>query len=123
MKESLKYLTIPMKSIYVVENERGLVKIGVSQNVDQRLKTLSKQGGFTICHLYATESCSNAFKIENYVHKCLRKYRINGEWFSVSYEEALKVVKKAYVTMAQLRPKKQKCLTPEDIDSLFKMSY
>lgn len=32
----------------------------------------------------------NAFKLESILHKKYRKYRLNGEWFEISREQALK---------------------------------
>lgn len=110
-----------MKSIYVVENQYGFVKIGVSSNVNSRINVLSKQGGFEILNLYVTKPCSNGYEIENRIHKSLKACHINGEWFEIKFKEAVKVVLDNFNSLAQFKEKKKKCITPEDISRAFEM--
>ena len=70
-----------MKSIYVFESH-GQFKIGVSQNVDVRLRSI-KTGNPNVRLIYESKKIANAYKIENMIHSQLGNYRINGEWFSV----------------------------------------
>jgi len=112
-----------MKRVYVIENERGLIKVGVSQNVENRIKVLSKQGGFLIQNLFTTDPCSNAYEIERHVHKKLDESCVNGEWFSVSFDEAVDIVQRSFESRAQFEAKKQRCITPEDINRAFGMPY
>lgn len=116
-----RYVKIPMKSIYVVENQYGFVKIGVSSNAKARIKVLSKQGGFEVSNLYSTQPCSNGYKIENRIHKFLKARRINGEWFEINFEEAIKIVLDIFNSLAKFEERKQRCLTPEDISKAFEM--
>lgn len=90
-----------MKRIYVLENENGLVKIGVSKTVESRVNTLSKQGGFTVKNLYFTELCSNHFNIERIIHVNLSECRRNGEWFEVKFEDAVSIVDKYFELYAK----------------------
>ena len=85
-----------MKNVYVVEKENGLVKIGVSENVKSRIATLSMQGGFKVKNLYATEKCSNHYNLERIIHANLRDKRRIGEWFEMSFEEAVSTVDKYF---------------------------
>lgn len=113
------YIPVQMKHIYVVENERGAVKIGISQDVSNRIKVLSKQGGFKPINVYHTKMCSNGYEIENKIHKKLEPYRIDGEWFKLSFNEAVKVVNDIFECEAKFNVKKQRCIMPEDIERLF----
>lgn len=113
------YIKIPMKRVYVVENERGAVKIGVSQNVHSRIKVLSKQGGFKPVNLYCTDMCSNSYELEHEIHKKMDSFRIGGEWFEFTFSAAVKVVTDIFEREARFEVKKQRCVMPEDIDQLF----
>lgn len=115
-------IKIPMKSIYVVENEHGMVKIGVSQNVTGRIATLSKQGGFNVNNLYQSKACSNAYKIENHIHKKLKANSVKGEWFKIEFETAVEFVDSIFKDMANFSPLVKKCITPEDIEQAFRRS-
>lgn len=115
-------INVQMKHIYVVENEHSAVKIGISQNVINRINVLSKQGGFKPINIYCTEKCSNGYEIENRIHKKLEKYRIDGEWFRLPFNDAVKVVSEVFQCRASLEPRKQRCILPEDIERLFGMA-
>lgn len=112
-------IKIPMKCVYVVENQHGHVKIGVSQDVQGRISTLSNQGGFKVNNMYATEHCSNAYQLENRLHKQFKEKKINGEWFSIEFNLAVNAVKTIFDTEGDLKQKKQNCIIPEDIERLF----
>lgn len=112
-------LEIPMKSIYVVEKESGGVKIGVSQGVEGRIKTLSSQGGFKVKNLFHTQPCSNAYAIENSLHKYFCSKRIDGEWFDVDYELAKEITSIKFEEMSNQIPEMAKIITLEEIESKF----
>ena len=59
-------------------------KIGKANSVDIRLVSLQTGNSKYIQLLWKTEvsSESEAFKIENYLHKKFKKYRSRGEWFT-----------------------------------------
>lgn len=113
------YIKKPMKQIYVIENEHGLVKIGVSQNVSSRINVLSKQGGFKVRNIYSTKPCSNSYVIENQIHHKLKSLRINGEWFSIPFCEAVNLTIDCFTSMANFEVNKVKCIMPEDVEHLF----
>lgn len=110
---------IKMQSVYVIKKEDGAVKIGISQDVQKRVNALSKQGGFEIVNQFHTEPCSNAHEIEREMHMKYKKLRIDGEWFNVSFEKAVKALKVLFDKKASLVPKKSKVPSLEDIDALF----
>lgn len=112
-------ICIKMQSIYVVEKENGAVKIGISQDVEKRVHALSKQGGFKIVKLFYTKPCSNAHEIEREMHTRYKELRIDGEWFNISFEKAVKSLKSLFDENASLVPKKSKVMTIEDIEQAF----
>ena len=118
-KTTITTLEVPMKSIYVVENEHGCIKIGVSQNVEDRIKTLSNQGGFRIKNLFYTSPCSNAYSIEKLAHTYFHYANINREWFEVDYMLAREVVSSIFEKFSIKIPKYEKVISLEDIEILF----
>ncbi len=74
-------------SVYLIEVAENHVKIGISENVAQRLKTLENTSGHTILRKYFITH-KDAFKIENYLHKFFAKNKIKGEWFNIPFELA-----------------------------------
>ena len=108
-----------MQCIYVVEKESGAVKIGISQDVEKRIRTLSKQGGFKIMNLFYTNPCSNAREIEHQMHIKYKGFRIDGEWFKVSFDDSVKSLKEIFNKKATLIPEESKVIFPEDIEEIF----
>lgn len=107
------------KSIYIVENEFGNIKIGVSGNVKSRIKTLSSQGGFKPMREYFTSHCTNAYDIERKCHIRFKKYNIGGEWFSVGFLEAKKYLRKIFKREAKNEVRHDKYNTSRLFDIIF----
>jgi len=81
--------------IYVIKNpENDRVKIGVSNNVEKRLKTLETGAGTKLDLVYQSIICSNAFDIENTVHKHFQEYRVFGEWFEIDVNKVINYLEK-----------------------------
>jgi|SRR6516164_85432 hypothetical protein len=74
-----------MKYIYVMR-PKPLLKIGVSQSPEAKRRQL----GYVEV-VYAIKS-NAATAIEGAVHEALRGRRIDGEWFDVSVENAIKAI-------------------------------
>ncbi|MGL5881287.1 MAG: GIY-YIG nuclease family protein [Xenococcaceae cyanobacterium] len=69
----------PEKLVYLIGNKRdGLIKIGVSQNVEKRLKDLQSVYK-TPLEIIATKRGS--FDAEKELHKKFSQFRRHGEWF------------------------------------------
>lgn len=78
--------------VYVATHEphayKGLVKIGFSTNVPQRMKELQNGSPFPFIAEYRV-LVSNAYLLEQETHKFLNKKRsVEGEWFSCTVKEA-----------------------------------
>jgi len=70
-----------MTSIYVIYNEhRNRFKIGFSKNPLKRLKTLQTGNDDTI-KLYYEREVKHYSKVEAYLKRHYKEYKIQGEWF------------------------------------------
>lgn len=84
------------KCLYVFKLSDGSIKIGVSKNPEQRIKTLSKQSGKKITTKWYSEPLENAFKIEKDLHSFFSKHRLEGEYFQIDFNDVLSAVKDKY---------------------------
>lgn len=82
------------KSVYVIRNdETKRIKIGVSENVRNRLLLLVGSSGCNMTLLYNTPIIENAEIFERELHAHFKKYRYIGEWFDVDSTKVIKYVK------------------------------
>lgn len=58
-----------------------LIKIGVTNDIEQRIRTLQTGNPLPII-LEHIETKNHPYKIESYLHRIFAQYRIRGEWFS-----------------------------------------
>lgn len=80
--------------MYVILNpELNIVKIGISENPQKRLESLSYACGCALKLSYNTLPLKNARKNEAKCHEEFRDKRRIGEWFDVSVVSAVKYVK------------------------------
>lgn len=69
-----------MKMLYVFKHA-DRYKIGVTNNIERRLKQLSCGCPQITCE-YHSDFIQNAYEIESYLHKLFEEFWIGGEWFS-----------------------------------------
>lgn len=81
----------PHQCVYVIEKAANQVKIGVSTKITERLEMLERTGGFRILRRRVFGPFQNGYQIESEIHKHIRPQQIIGEWFSVSFEQAVSV--------------------------------
>lgn len=98
---------VPMKSVYVFQNDIGDIKIGVSENVEFRRKTIQSISGYEIKREFHTLPCSNAFEIETRLHKFFSMKKKSGEWFHIPFETAVEITNKFFEDIAEFKPKQQ----------------
>lgn len=81
--------------IYILENDAGLIKIGITKNFDNRLKSLSGSngGGHKIIRSYVSPY-TYLYSLENRLHTIYQANRINGtEWFKgLNFDEVVDMV-------------------------------
>lgn len=102
------------KHVYVLENSDGDIKIGVSKSIDVRKRTIENQTGKMIINVFTTDLCSNSYSIERELHKHYQSKKIYGEWFHVSYQEAVDLIKEIFNKRAKFDKSK-----PSDTWRLF----
>ena len=93
------------QSVYVIESESGLVKIGIAQNPRARSAAISTQSGFKLKRTFFTNKCSNAGDVEHAAHMFFKDKRVHGEWFEIEFEEAVQKVKRLFE--AKAKPEKE----------------
>lgn len=76
-----RVLNDPVSQVYFISTENGdAVKIGLSQNVDKRLKALQTGNHEKLKILFSIPGNS---AVESNLHELFDDYRINGEWFKI----------------------------------------
>lgn len=78
--------------VYVIEGDHGLVKVGVTTNMDARLAQLRTASAFPLRPTYALAVQIDARQIEGEVHRRLDDHRCSGEWFDCSPEVAERTI-------------------------------
>ena len=74
--------------VYIMKNELGRYKIGISSNVENRLRSLKTASGYRIKVLrtFLLEDRRSAQRLENLLHTKFKKNRKLGEWFDFTEE-------------------------------------
>ena len=80
------------KYLYVLEFCNGTVKIGITKEKEKRMKAISSASGMNILRSYFTEKIDNVQNLEAELHRYFKDNRLNGEFFSISFEEAVSEV-------------------------------
>ena len=70
--------------VYVVKDALGRHKIGLSRNVNQRVKNLIKGETPEIVHLIHSD---HIYYAEAYFHDRMHQFRAEGEWFNLGKEQ------------------------------------
>lgn len=71
----------PISNIYIAKLwELNIYKIGVSQNVNRRLRDLNAASPFEVVLVQST-SVSNAYDLELKIHETYKSDSLKGEWF------------------------------------------
>src|SRR5574337_75201 len=82
--------------IYILEKDPFIIKIGYSKYSPQkRSKELSSKFSKFLCikgHIFI----KNAFDHEQYIHTLLSSYRVQGEWYLLTYLDAKKILEDKY---------------------------
>jgi hypothetical protein len=74
--------------VYIFDNGQ-LVKIGMSKNPSQRIRSLETQSGFICKTKWISPCLKKAREFERHLHEEFSSYRVVGEYFSVSFERAV----------------------------------
>lgn len=80
--------------LYVICDDAGLVKVGISTDVKRRLSGLQSSTGRRLT-IYAQEplDTQDPFAAEAAAHRRLHRHRVRGEWFNCHPEQAFAAVR------------------------------
>lgn len=87
---SLEIAEMTGVDVVYVYGEDGKVKIGRTKNIKRRMKTLRLSTG-EFGRVFA-RPFNNTYGTEKQIHSIFAKHRLQGEWFSLTFTEAAKVV-------------------------------
>lgn len=94
MFENTKNPSLKKKYLYVLEFTNGTVKIGITKEKERRMKAISSASGMDITRSYFTGKINNVQNLETELHKHFKDKRLNGEFFSINFDEAVAEVNK-----------------------------
>lgn len=82
-----------MRTIYLIQHEKldTYTKIGITSNLDKRIKSLQTASPTGI-HLVYSINTKHAEKIEKHLHRKYSKYNTNLEWFNLSREQIVEII-------------------------------
>ena len=80
-----------MGCVYAFEMQDGTVKIGVTQNHDERIISVQQARCLDVLRVHHTGYAPYSFmtKLEIICHKAFAERRVRGEYFDISFEEAV----------------------------------
>jgi len=81
----------PDVGIYIVKCDK-YYKIGITQRIGSRMSGFSVNNPFP-CELIFFTKVRSAKKMENSLHKILKKYHHKGEWFNLSASKVKDLIK------------------------------
>lgn len=70
------------QSLYLMKNELGLFKIGISVNPEKRRNEIKNSSGFNVELIKAWETTDSAATVERKLHSLFSSKRTHGEWFT-----------------------------------------
>lgn len=79
--------------VYVLLNDVGMIKIGITDNPYERFNAIQNASGSLITNYYLSEPIKNNYEIEQYLHKYFKKYNTVAEWYKdISFNEVVNYV-------------------------------
>lgn len=99
----------PLQSVYVMQNEEGYVKIGISCDTYQREKQLKTGYSKEINTLYERKTKIPAYKVETKLHNLFKDCRTSGEWFLCDPQVVIEELKKYEETDESFSKTKRYC--------------
>lgn len=82
--------TAPARWLYVIGDDAGLVKIGVTNDIPRRLQAMRCASGRPDLRVIYRANCDDrARTVERDLHRRLHGLRVFGEWFEVDADTAI----------------------------------
>lgn len=76
-----------MGNVYVIDFGT-CIKVGLSDNINRRVHELEKSTGLTSLNVYSVRTKRATYLVEKLAHQALAPFRLDGEYFSCSFEYA-----------------------------------
>ncbi len=91
-------------SVYIVGAEDTPIKIGMAGSPTKRAVEIRCSAPWPVRLLETWEFASRpfAYAVEQAAHAALHEYRLNGEWFDITFGEAARLVDNASDMVAEL---------------------
>lgn len=106
-----------MSWVYAIRNELGRVKIGMSGNPTQRLKSFISQSGVEMTLLKTWVVGEHKSCFEEFLHALFNNYHYSGEWFVFDdNDEALELIDKCHKVFMQVSGRHHGFCARWDID-------
>lgn len=94
-----------MKTIYLLEDGHGRLKIGIASNIRQRLPAIKNGCSEGIERVFVSCPVEDAKQIERMAHKFFSPSRTSGEWFRANVGDAISYFKESHhLEFAEHRP-------------------
>lgn len=85
-----------MKTIYLLEDGHGRLKIGIASDISQRLPAIKNGCSEGIERVFVSRPVDDANKIEGLAHKFFSPSRTSGEWFRANVGDAISYFKESH---------------------------
>ena len=111
INNGIKLSLIPLSFIYFIKADR-FIKIGVSNNPPKRISTI-KTGNPFDCEFIGCVMVESkyAYTLESLLHDYFINYRESGEWFSMSVDDILNVIR--YLKFGKVLVSEGKIIIPQ----------
>lgn len=87
------------KKLYLIgAPDIDAIKIGISDNPDERLHTLQVGNPYSLRVLHTIE-VADAALAENAIHRVLETHRLRGEWFAIGFQAVLDAIEVAFTLL------------------------
>lgn len=80
--------------VYVAKITDGMVKIGRSKDPERRLIYMQNQGRLKFSETFVSAVVPDCIEMETHIHRLLSEKKRTGEWFDITFDEAVSIVTK-----------------------------
>lgn len=77
--------------VYILEGD-GRIKLGMSGDPEKRMYSIQLNTVDNLKLVFKTEATEDYLLIERIAHKKLKKFKVKGEWYKVSVQDAINAV-------------------------------
>lgn len=79
--QKTNYKNTTDKMLYMIENDLGMIKIGISANPTRRARTITTASGIP-CHIVCVwDTIVSARTLEKKILRTFKEHKLEGEWF------------------------------------------